>query len=129
MTNLEKLIADNKWRPIEEAPRDGTEIELLVPLKWGKQALSKKEPRVGTGDYHAGAYWWDSDHYYWTNRIAQLTTLPTHFRPLPDDRLAKCAEVMMGVIWKVIDNVPLTLQEAQEYLDEALTECEKIAEL
>ena len=115
MTNLEKLIAENQWRPIEEAPRDGSDILLREGCLdiWNDFWHSYN---LGDGK---------TDGHF--EHAEAMNSEPTHFRPLPDDRLAKCADVMMGVIWKVIDNVPLTLQEAQEYLDEALTECEKIA--
>lgn len=71
------------WQPIETAPKDGTEIILGIPLKWGKMSLDKKDDRVGTGFYNAGAYWYDKKHFVWRNRVANITTSPTHWQPLP----------------------------------------------
>lgn len=74
----------SSWQSIESAPKDGTEVVLGIPLKWGKASLDKKDDRVGTGFYNAGAYWWDSKHYVWRNRIANITTQPTHWMPCPE---------------------------------------------
>jgi hypothetical protein len=60
------------WKPIKEAPKNGTEIILMVKLCWNREALENKEPRVGVGFYVAGAYWYDENCDVWRNRVGQF---------------------------------------------------------
>lgn len=73
-----------KWQKIKSAPKDGTEIQLATMLKWTKLSLDKNEPRIGTGFYNAGAFWWDESSYVWRNRLGQFIVTPTHWMPLPE---------------------------------------------
>lgn len=72
-----------EWKTIESAPKDGTEILLGVNLKWNKISLDKKEPRIGSGFFCAGAYWFDAKSNVWRNRIANFVTAPKAWMPIP----------------------------------------------
>ena len=70
-----------KWQPIETAPKDGTEILLLIPLDW--QSSTIIEPRIGKGRYVATG-WFTCEG--WLNRLGQWVNeeTPTHWMPLPE---------------------------------------------
>lgn len=64
----------SNWKPIETAPKDGTEVLLYWPLE-------------GLGDLHSkikiGS--WHSDAWGWQDRFCRsYTDAPTHWQPLPD---------------------------------------------
>lgn len=61
------------WKPIETAPKDGTEVLLYWPLE-------------GLGDLHSkikiGS--WHNDAWGWQDRFCRsYTDAPTHWQPLP----------------------------------------------
>lgn len=62
------LVAAEKaaWRPIEEAPDDGTPILVTGGAKHGQQVNCVP-----------------ADGGWWRMQIGQLSAIPTHFRPLP----------------------------------------------
>lgn len=95
---LEKLIADNRWRDIEEAPA------LTIV-----QVLTKE------GD---NAYCSKSEAGLWLSRGGREAT---HFRPLPDNRIADVCRVLVGQMVhfsRVLDD-PNHKQEAIEALEKA----------
>lgn len=53
-----------EWRPIETAPKDGTEI--LVWLSWGDYEITL----------------WENDRWTWEDRLSSQPE-PTHWMPLP----------------------------------------------
>lgn len=57
---IERLRAAQQWRPIEEAPRDGTEVlvwaGLNPPEKW-HESLHDIRPYIGPASYHPDAGW------------------------------------------------------------------------
>lgn len=70
-TPLTKLIAENKERPIAGAVR-------------GQVYILKGVDAYGTAGYTVSKMRHDCNGYY------------THFRPLPDDRLARCFEILLN---------------------------------
>ena len=100
-TPLTKLIEENKWMPIAEAPEeitrilatDGREVQVI---DWGKD--------------------WCSHGCY----------TPTHFRPLPDDRLAKCFEILLNAALSAKEQNHI--YEAAADIETALQEITAIAE-
>ncbi len=86
---LTKLIAENKERPIAEAPRDGSDVILrfecggLIVASWD----CEKEV------WDCGDRWLEDDEL-------------THFRPLPDDRLALVAECLDDGYQTIIKHFP-----------------------
>jgi len=94
-TPLTKLIADNTWKPIAEAQKDGTDIMLIIPsitppFDFGYFSAERNlfEGRSFKSDYDALKY------------------LPTHFRPLPDDRLARVTEVLLDALNRIGQPIP-----------------------
>lgn len=59
-----------QWRPIEEAPKDGTPVLLFVPAVAEWPALIEKSS--WHKPLHGRGYWWDLAH-----------TKPTRYMPLP----------------------------------------------
>ena len=59
-----------RWRPIETAPKDGTEVLVFVP----PNRLSVN-PFVAQARNPTGAQWW-------ARRVGSIK--PTHWMPLPD---------------------------------------------
>lgn len=78
LTEISMLKDDIEWQPIETAPRDGTEIELLFPINW-----FNKLGRIGDGNI-IGNYWYDNACNIWRNRLDYHLeeNRPTHWRPL-----------------------------------------------
>lgn len=60
--------SEGGWRPIESAPRDGTEVLLFWPRK------HSEKPIIISGQNTTGNQWW-------SRRVGSLT--PTHWQPLP----------------------------------------------
>lgn len=101
-TPLTKLIADNKWKPIAEAPRDGT---LFIAK--GKSGMR--------GFINCLRYSFRSPDGAWYGKDCV-----THFRPLPDDnRLARVTEVFLEA---------MNLHEHMNWVGAALERATAIAE-
>jgi hypothetical protein len=71
-------VAPSPWRPIAEAPRDGTEVDLFgYPLEASSQPV-----RIADAHWHCGDWLvWDNmgnDEPRW-----RPVWNPTHFQPLP----------------------------------------------
>lgn len=64
------------WRPIAEAPRDGTWLLVHVPSDYGTE--------IGWWDKSFGVQGW------WVNRCG-YSIRPTHFMPLPAPRASHAA--------------------------------------
>jgi hypothetical protein len=64
VAELEALLAEQQWQPIETAPRNGRDVLLYL--------AGPKRLFVGC---------WDADYSEWT--IANFVAFPTHWRPLP----------------------------------------------
>lgn len=62
------------WRPIESAPKDGTEV-----LAWGVTALNGQ--RYAPGREVA---WWNADEGEWDTRDPCIDFSPTHWQSLPE---------------------------------------------
>ena len=86
---IRKLIAENRLRPIEKAPKDGTMV-----LLYNGDTIAWNEP--------IGGHWQDGG---W---VCQWNHTPlnneSHFRALPSDALADVAEALL-------DSVSATLEE------------------
>lgn len=91
MSALEKLIEENRWRPIEEAPKDGTEFEYKT-----------SENLRGLATWIDGS--WFSFACDATSGLSIDGMEATHFRSLPDDRLAEVCEVLMEEFGKIATN-------------------------
>ena len=63
-----KTFVRRDWQPIDTAPKDGTEVLLLVPRRPGRT-------QVCQGSNITGNQWWSS----WVGVVR-----PTHWMPLPD---------------------------------------------
>lgn len=61
----------NDWKPISTAPKDGTEVLLLVPIRHKK------------GLYHIGSYFFGDDGRWWNN-IDNFVSSPTHWMSRPN---------------------------------------------
>lgn len=60
------------WRPIEEAPKDGTPVLIWCPKE-----------HAGAGAMHVSVYMKFTDRPGWYSHISAIHD-PTYFRPLPD---------------------------------------------
>lgn len=73
LDEIERLRADAEWRPISTAPRDGTEIDVLIDAC----------ERYTNVAYENGEWWIETyDKAFGDVRIAIRRQL-THWRPLP----------------------------------------------
>lgn len=114
----QQMIQDGLWRDIAEAPKDGTTVIVRYP------------PKLRTDvEYIERLSWFDG----WLWRDLRATSLtPTHFRPLPDDRLANAMKVAVEALEFVYSNAS---QSGAEHgkgamcgrVKKALAEIERIA--
>ena len=109
---LTKLIAENKERPIAEASRKTNSRFLLkIDTCWV----------VG--------FW---NGFSWEGEDDGLLLYPTHFRPLPDDRLALVTEVLLealnNLVSKSDDYTPVPLAILIENGRRAIQQATTIAE-
>ena len=107
MSNIEKLLAEYIWKPIKEAPKEHG-VGLL-----GFDACLKEYVMEYSVMRNGFVFSWE-----------QELCGATHFRALPDDRLAEVCEVLLEGIMKakeVYTNVECRL------LDEALQRANEIA--
>ena len=106
-TPLTKLIEENKERPIEEAPRDGTMVLLYDgdTRAWNKPI---------------GGHWCKKVNGWASEWNCTPLSEQTHFRPLPDDRLARCFEILLNAalsakeqnhIYEAAADIEIALQE------------------
>lgn len=77
----------SEWQPIETAPRDGTEILILIPLVW-----KNNEPVIGNYIFTSNSvgFVWQNRNGYWVHEHS-----PTHWMPmpsLPTVKLSKAAK-------------------------------------
>lgn len=86
MTEVEKLIAENRWQPIEGAPRDGEDVVLLIPGSTTPITIG----HCLDGD------WFPQDETTLDGNM--FIPEPTHFRAIPDDRLAEVCRVLLDTI-------------------------------
>lgn len=87
MTELEKLIAENRWRDIAEAPR---EHQLYI---------------LGH-DFDVGVYnmHWREDKECWVYSWNQEPCNPIEWKSFPDNRLADICQVLMDGLQEIINN-------------------------
>lgn len=71
---IEALMAERQWQPIETAPKDGTDIIVLL--------THMERPRAWTGRWHKGLKRWSIDHGMQRYQPAEMA-YPTHWMPLP----------------------------------------------
>lgn len=115
---LIQLIEDGKWRDIESAPRDGR----YIVFKW----IAKDNPRTNCDILSMGCIepddYWDCEGWTASKLLDDHNIKPTHFRPLPDDRLANVCEVLLEGLEELSDSLygrtkgiaDKTLQRARE---------------
>lgn len=65
------ILRKAEWRPIETAPKDGTEVLVFEPSREGVQAW------LGSG-------WFDNSLGWLDNARSSLHLNPTHWMPLPE---------------------------------------------
>jgi hypothetical protein len=100
--SIRKLIDDGRWQPIEGAPKDENGyiiLQDLTPDHAGRVSL----PFFGR----------------WSTKVSRFVAggsakgIPTHFRPLPDDRLSNALEVAVAALnYEEVD-----LEDPPEYKD------------
>ena len=99
---IEKLIAENKWRPIEDAPKDEeiliTDGYSVCTALYRISNCSQDKPFYATtanGEIYNVGYDWQTEPQY----------IPaTHFRPFPDDRLARVCDLFLKAIEAALDD-------------------------
>lgn len=85
---LERLIRDNIWQPIEDAPNDGSEIVI-------------KGITTNGAAYIASSFWRDEDWAVNEETDDNYINV-SHFRPLPDDRLAAVCRELVAALSQII---------------------------
>ena len=135
-TPLTKLIEDNIWRPIAEATADDLKRQLLVrlPRNNGKYGITTAI-YIGKHEMRAEDWNWENEDHIdrdeendvdyvpegWFEQIESdcsdygwfglhKSNSPTHFRPLPGDRLARVTE-------NIIDEVEQTIATVKNMMD------------
>ncbi len=111
-TPLTKLIAENKERPIAEAPRDGTEV------------IARNQYNDVTAAYYSAA---TNEWHYSMAGDWQFCGV-THFRPLPDDRLADICAVFLDALQHIEANARDTTQYEVAIAANAIRNATAIAE-
>jgi hypothetical protein len=121
MNNLEKLIQNGGWLPIEEAPKDGTVI-------WGKSVYSQRQGTIQwmyVEDSISKGHW---------RGVGMCMDTPTHFMPL--DAPQRMAEVIKhyDAALRSLESLVFPLSEksgvlaaAHEFIEKAIIEANKIA--
>lgn len=110
-TPLTKLIEENKERPIAEAPRDGR--KLLLSWQYDLPHAPTKLTGLVEG-------WWNGKAWETDEGVVADQGYYTHFYPLPDDRLARCFEILLNAalsakeqnhIYEAAADIEIALQE------------------
>lgn len=84
---IQKLIAENRWNPnMDEAPKDGEDVVLLIPGSTTPITIG----HCLDGD------WFPQDETTLDGNM--FIPEPTHFRAMPDDRLAEVCRVLLDFI-------------------------------
>lgn len=83
----DKLIADNLWRDISEAPKDGT-IYLGAII----------QPDGSFGHPFEAVFDDDNGRHSCVFQTEPTWHIPTHFRPLPDDRCANALNIAVEAL-------------------------------
>lgn len=93
-TPLTKLIAENKERPIAELPKDIGRTMFLARAIDVCNGFTDGKPY--TTDYYC--VWAEPAGTFarWNHNFP-----PTHFRPLPDDRLARVTEFLLDELERI----------------------------
>jgi hypothetical protein len=77
-------VAGSAWRPIQSAPKDGTEVLLAVKLRAGVPG------KLLVGHYMPGGHCIedhpaiDAGWYFWNGCMFDKAAKPTHWMPLPE---------------------------------------------
>ena len=71
---LEVIVADQEWRPIETAPKDGTEVLTYNEISGIHQVSWSRGNRYGH---------WETER--WLDKETNWVIDPSHWMPLPKD--------------------------------------------
>jgi hypothetical protein len=93
-TAIKALLAENRWRAIEDAPRDGTEILALCPDR-----PEGKQQSVVFWLNDSWAFYAAAEGEFQLNTRDRLT----HFRTLPTDDLADVAQVLLDAMCATLE--------------------------
>ena len=126
--NIKKLIAENKWRGIADAPKeDGAVFMVNIPHDKLNDSATGIEcdlvKRLGANTLE-GTQWLHD---------ASGEEAPTHFRALPDDRLANVCQTLLEGLEKIKQGVDdrlhytLTKEEMAQLAKQALAKAEQQA--
>lgn len=133
---IEKLIVENRWNPnMDEAPKDGTPI--VVRTQDGLYFVAE-------WDFNGGWRYAEWEEERDSLVLAASTTItrslvvhkPTHFRPLPDNRLVEVCQILASAISTLyntatearnVGDVHLHIDGVISALREALSRANEIA--
>lgn len=112
-TELEKLIEESRWRDIEDAPKgkrvliaginSNGKTRTLNAEYIEKHSLLCDSDDIDYGDEFNGELYSPEGWYEYIDSYSDwcyypLEIKPTHFRPLPDDRLADACRVLLDAM-------------------------------
>lgn len=115
---IRKLIEDNRWRPIEEAPKDKEILALCNDTKecfvvqWMKSIVDDSE------------MWVTARAYDEESGQVVIGCRPDKWMPLPDDRLAEVCEALLTSLNNITcyekeDSAKAAVKLAKHYLEKA----------
>ena len=135
-TPLTKLIAENKMRPIEARPNyDDQPARQIIRLSgasthsgasWAREVIGEACISTKTKEGYSEE---DLKRLCLIGDIDRKSVSITHFRPLPDDRLARVTEVLLEGMNKVLNRAMVHDHEGyEEIAKNAIKQATAIAE-
>lgn len=120
MTSTEKMIEDGLWRPIEEAPKDEA-VPFLILRPYEKIYCDV----VIQVSFYQGRMYPDARGACidWEDGIENAT----HFRPLPDDRIANALERAVIALQEINQSGEAHEAGYQQIAKDTLADIDKIA--